>query len=405
MGSTIMARQTMLLMKGTFSVHKRSLVAIALSFFTIANAQPKIYVISDDWYLTIIDAQTFEVVDDFEIVDPRATPLETRTLAESPLLVPDKDLLFVGNTAGALPQNYSGGGLKIMKVDLKSRLSSPYFLDPPGPPPGLMGDYGNFYYDAENNIVYACYGLITYAIDLNGNITQEYPSPEGCPVQGHPRFGNKLYSLGKNRMSELNLADMKRRVVLKDLEYVGGTPFTGGDLWFISQDERNADLIIADRKTKRYQIEKPLPPEPAQWKILSEEDYSYDVHGEILDDVAGYKKFVGELLTIRPPSSITEPPPEEYKFWVFDATRDPMPVLYEVNLPSAEQVWDGDPNAPRDPFGPTPYLIPGTGRIAALYTGLGDWRPVKLLIVDASTGEKLKEFNLHAGIAGVAISE
>lgn len=398
-----MARQTMLL--------KRRLTFIVLITLGVGciNAQPKIYVVSQNWYVSIVDVEQLEIVDDFEIVDPRSPPFEPRVFATSPLLVPNLDLLFVSNEARTYPLSYTGGALKIMKVDLKNKVSEPYFLDPQVPlnSPNLVEEPGTLYFDSENNLLYACYDLeppTTYVIDFNGNIRNVIKPSEGCPVQGRPRFGNKLYSLGKNRVSELDLTNMKRKVVLTQLAHVGGTPFTGGDLWFISQDETSADLLIADRKTKRYQIRKPLPGEPDLWTIVSEEDYLFDVNGQTTDDIAGYKKFVGQLLTIRPPSPLSDPTPEVYKFWVFDATRNPMPVVYEVTLPSAEQVWEGDPDAPRDPFGPTPYLVPGTNVVAALYTGLGDWRPVKLLLVDAATGKKLKEFRLHAGIAGVAFS-
>ncbi len=380
-------------MKKTFI--RFSGVSLVLSVMSLSPAicQPRVYVVSQNWFVTIVDVSALKIVDDFEIIQSPVPPLDPRTAAVSPLLVTQNELLFVGNIARALPQNYTAGCLKIMKVDLRTKLSTPYFLDPPAQgQPNLMGDGGTLYFDSGSALVYACYAdrPATYAIDLNGHVQQQYTSPEGCPRQGLPRYGSKIYSLDLKRLDELDFLSLTWTTVLGGLAFVGGSPYRGGDLKFFNYTQNEATVLIADSGAVSYNVRKDLVP----WIINSQTQCTFVYDGTEALDVAGYKKFVGDYLTVFD---------GDVTFWVFDPSRVPtISLVYKVTLPSAQQVWQGDAEAPQEPFGPAPYLVPGTNIVAAFYSGLGDWRPVKLLLVNASTGATLKQFKLHAGIAGIA---
>lgn len=379
-----------------------------------ATAQNFVYVVSEKWEVTKIKLNPPEVVDTFEIIPPG--PLEIRHGLGSILYVPEWNSLFVGNYSAGFNPAGAPPELKIMKVDLSKKISTPFFYDQEilleGEPPSLVLDPGEFYYSTASDLLYVCYEYpsIAYILDRNGEIKRAYTEPEVCPGGNPPPFQNKVYGLATGTASpggsiyELDLTTLSSRTVLDNLAYVGGDPYSSADLWFISQDEKNADFIIADKKTKRYQVEKPQPPDPPLWRIVSEEEYSYDIRGRRYDDVAGYKEFVNHYLTIDPFDTSSGP----YTFWVFDATQNPMPLVYEVSVPKISEAWTDIPpdERPNNLYPPTVDFVPDAGRpvVIAQYTSKRG-HPCKFLILDAQTSQVRGNFYIRGGIAGVFFTE
>lgn len=362
-----------------------SVIWIALLAVQSTVAQT-MYVLTESWYVHTIDMQNLEEVDSFEVIQPNPPLLEERCIMDLAEFVPEKNLLFVSNTCGG-PIEGAPPALKVMKVDLSTKLSTVFFRDQElttGPVLGsLMPESGDYYYDIEDDLLYAHYYETVFVLDKDGQKVKTFEDVPDLPAhRSYPRYGKKIYSLGAKSLDEFDLTTCKERKVLTNLPWIGGDPYAVGTKKFSSRTSTSADILIADRKTYRLSIDI-NPIEPDQWTIQQQEQWWYMVDGQRTEDIKGYKRFDGELLTITPGQG-------DLRFWVFDPSQGPdMPLVYLVNLPPPS----------RGMYNPVAYLVPGTNMVVAMYTG--DTLRFQLVVLDASTGQQLKVFDMYGGLAAV----
>lgn len=368
---------------------------IPLSILTVwAGKAQTMYVLTESWKAFVIDIPSLQVVDSFEIVQEPPPLLEERGQMDFAEFVPEKNVLFVSNTTGG--SRAGPPGLKAMKVDLSTKISTVFFRDQyltTGPVLGsLMPSAGDYYYDIEDKFLYAHYYSTVFVLDDNGNIVNTFNNVPWLALDpSYPRFGKKVYRSGAESLAEFDLTTCKERKVLTNLPWVGGDPYAGGTEKFLSQTSTTADILIADRKTYRLSVDKS---DDAPWTIREQEQWFYMVEGQQLGDVAGYKRFDGQLLTVTPGQG-------DLKFWVFNPTQGPnMPLVYLVNLLPPHIMWHGVPDPPREMYNPVAQLVPGTNKVVASYTG-DTFDRFRLVVLDATTGEQLKVFDMYGGLAAL----
>ncbi len=359
----------------------------------------RIYVLNQIWEVTVVDMQTLTEVDSFEIIQQPPPLVDERGEMGFAEFVPEKNLLFVSNTEGGVGES---PGLKIMKVNLMTRMSSVFFRDQPDVQEGrtLMPSAGDYYYDTDNDFLYAHYDEIVYVLDKDGNIKNTFPDVPWLDIdESYPRYGSKVYRLGAGTLDEFDLTTCTERKVLTNLPWIGGDPFATGVTRFFSQTETEADILIADRKTYRLRVDKSSPPGPAQWSIREQEQWWYMVNGERLGDIPGYKRFDGELLTITPGQG-------DLTFWVFDPAEGPnMPLVYRLFLPPPHIIWHGVPDAPQEKSDPVARLVAGTNKVVATYGGMKRFGRFRLVVLNAATGEQLKIFDMYGGLAALLFTQ
>ena len=67
-----------MLLKKTFVHLSNAFLALSIVILNAASAQPKLYAVSEDWFVTVVDVGALKIVDDFEIIDTRVPPFEPR---------------------------------------------------------------------------------------------------------------------------------------------------------------------------------------------------------------------------------------------------------------------------------------------------------------------------------------
>jgi hypothetical protein len=312
------------------------------SLFALGSVRAQtVYVLTESWEVIVVDMQKLEYSDRFEIVQSPPPLIEERVEMNFGEYVPGKNLLFVSNKEGGVGDI---PGLKIMKVDLKTKISTVFFRDQPDVPGSgtLMPDAGDYYYDVQDDLLYAHYYDIVYVLDKNGNIKNTFQDvPWLALSRKYPRFGKKVYKKGAGSLIEFDLTTCTEKKVLTDLPWIGGDPFASGAMKFLSQTSEEAEILIADRKTKLLHVNKSDPTGADQWTIRREESWAYVVNEEKLVDIPGYKRFDGELLTVTPRQG-------DLTFWAFEPTGPDMQLIYRVTLPSAEDIWKDVEENPRD---------------------------------------------------------
>lgn len=378
------------------------LCILVSAVLTLNSAESQtMYVLNQIWEVTKIDMQALTEVDSFEIIQQPPPLLEERGEMGFAEFVPAKNLLFVSNTEGG-PTEGGPPGLKIMKVDLTTKTSAVFFRDQPDVPGSgtLMDDAGDYYYDTDDDFLYAHYYDIVYVLDKDGQIKNRFQDvPELALDQSYPRFGKKVYSLGAESLVEFDLTTCTERNVLTNLPWIGGDPYAVGTKKFFSQSETEADILIADRKTYRLNVHKSDPAGSDQWTINDQVQWFYVIDGEPSGDIPGYKRFDGELLTITPGQG-------DLTFWVFDPSKGPdMPLVYRVSMLPPHIIWHGVPDQPENKADPVARLVPGTNKVVATYGGLRRFDRFRLVVLDAATGKQLKIFDMYGGLAGLLFTQ